>query len=97
MKHTRYPWLTIYGTLAMAFAVVVAALTVIAAAAVFIVVSEARGTDLAAVSGILVMVGGLAVAASIGVAADVARWRQDLIEIQHEQRELLRRRDRRAD
>ena len=97
MKHVRYPWLTIYGTLAMALAVVVASGTMVAAVAAFIVVSEARGTDLAAVSGILVMVGGLAVAASIGVAADVARWRQDLIEIQHEQRELLRRRDRRAD
>lgn len=93
MKHARYPWLTIYGTLAMAFAVIVTALTVVATAATFLVVSEARGADVAAVSSALVMVLGLAVAASIGVVADVARWRQDLIEIQHEQRELLRHRN----
>lgn len=87
----RYPWLAVYGAVSMIIAVIVASLSLVAAAGVYVALVDDRGGTLASAAAVGILVGGLFTAVTIGVAADVVRWMQDVVALQREQRDLLRR------
>lgn len=89
----RYPWLAIYGTVSMTIAVIVGSLSLVAAFAAYVLVSDDRGGGAGLLVAGAVAVGGLFTAVTIGIAADVVRWMEDIAALQREQRDLLRRRD----
>lgn len=78
MMNHRYPWLATYRVISELIAVALAVLAVVGAVAVYLVLAErGEGLALAAAGGTLV--GGLFTAATVGVAADVARWMVDVV------------------
>lgn len=86
----RYPWLAVYRVVSELLAVALATVALLAAAAVYVMLAE-RGQGLALLAAAGTLAGGLFTAATVGVAADVARWMVDLLAAGEEQRDLLRR------